>query len=320
MNQEELARKYLELHERFQTEGFNLTDEEIEKVKTLDEEIRAKSEIQALRYPKDTWDADDAKAHCKDRDGTFEAAGESEGMKREGPPNIEKRSFPVEEFRVIDDGGDPPKIVGYAAVFDKLSELMWGIQEKIAPGAFKNALKKSDARALFNHDPNIVLGRKSAKTLTLKEDDKGLYMKVSPPDTAYVRDVVLTPIKRGDIKEQSFAFSVKKDRWEEDHDKKLVTRTILEIAELYDVSPVTYPAYPDTTVAVRSMEEWRKAQNQPPASGVTSGSQPPEPGVTPEGWEKVTPEQTEEMKAELNAIDLRLKRLEAFDNEKHDDN
>jgi HK97 family phage prohead protease len=192
---------------------------------------------------------------------------------------------------------------------------MWGFQEKVAPGAFKNALKKSDTRALFNHDPNIILGRTSAKTLELKEDKQGLHMTVTPPDTNYVRDVVLTPIKRGDIKEQSFAFTVKKDSWEEDKEKQIVTRTIMEIEELYDVSPVTFPAYADTTVAVRSMEEWRKAAvgSQPPDSGATPGDGIPGDGAIPDGWEKVTSEDVTDGLRRLHIIKTKLKRMEVLE-------
>jgi HK97 family phage prohead protease len=159
------------------------------------------------------------------------------------------------------DDGSLPKIEGYAAVFDSNSEDM-GFIERIAPGAFKDALKRSDARALFNHNPDYVLGRMSAGTLTLREDKKGLFMSVTPPDTQTIRDLVLSPIERGDINQQSFGFTIEADRWDNlDTDKP--SRTILKVRELYDVSPVTYPAYQDTTVALRSLE--RAKQESPPA-------------------------------------------------------
>jgi uncharacterized protein len=160
------------------------------------------------------------------------------------------------ELRVKRDGDELPKIEGYAAVFDKDSENM-GFIERIAPGAFKNALKKSDVRALFNHDSNIILGRMSAGTLVLKEDKKGLFMSVTPPDTQLVRDMVLTPIERGDITQQSFGFNIKTDEWK-DLDKETPRRTITEVNEIYDVSPVTFPAYPDTEVALRSLDSIKK--------------------------------------------------------------
>ena len=157
------------------------------------------------------------------------------------------------ELRIKKVDDELPKIEGYAAVFNKDSEDM-GFIERIAPGAFKNALKTSDVRALFNHDSNIILGRTSAGTLELKEDKTGLMMSVTPPDTQLVRDMVLSPIERGDITQQSFGFTVKADEWKE-IDGKTPIRTITEIGELFDVSPVVFSAYPDTAVALRSLDK-----------------------------------------------------------------
>ena len=171
-------------------------------------------------------------------------------------PEIKKekelRVLKSAELRIKRDDEELPKIEGYAAVFNKDSEDM-GFIERIAPGAFKKALKSSDVRALFNHDSNIILGRVSSGTLELKEDKKGLMMTVTPPDTQLVRDMVLSPIERGDITQQSFGFTVKSDEWK-DIDGKVPVRTITEVGELFDVSPVTFPAYPDTAVALRSLE------------------------------------------------------------------
>jgi HK97 family phage prohead protease len=132
--------------------------------------------------------------------------------------------------------------------------------EKIKPGAFASALRRSDPRGLFNHDRNIVLGRKSAGTLNLEEDSKGLHVEIKPPDTQLVRDMVLTPIQRGDVREQSFGFIVEEDKWEgleDTRNSNLPIRTILKVHELFDISPVTFPAYPDTTIALRSLSAVR---------------------------------------------------------------
>lgn len=175
----------------------------------------------------------------------------------------ERRCFKIKNLKVEVRNNTfetAKRITGYAAVFNRLSENLGGFVEKIAPGAFKKAIKKSDARALFNHDSNIVLGRQSAGTLILKEDDVGLHMTIDPPDTQFARDLVVS-IERGDIQEQSFGFTVKADSWE-DMDKDIAVRTLEEIDQLYDVSPVTYPAYPDTTVAVRSLEDSKNAENR----------------------------------------------------------
>lgn len=171
--------------------------------------------------------------------------------------NVEVRTGKA-EFRVVrKEDGALPRIEGYAAVFGKDSEDM-GFIERIASGAFKKALKISDARSLFNHDPNIVLGRQSAKTLELSEDKTGLFMSVQPPDTQLIRDMVLTPIERGDIKEQSFGFTIEADKWENlDSDKPI--RTITKVREIFDTGPVTFPAYTDTSVALRSMKAAKEA-------------------------------------------------------------
>ena len=139
------------------------------------------------------------------------------------------------------------KISGYAAVFDSDSEDM-GFIERIKPGAFKAALKKSDTRALFNHDPNLIFGH-AGVNLSMKEDKTGLYMEVDPVNTTTYR-MVEENIRSGLVTQQSFAFTVKEDEWNEDFTR----RTINKVDQIFDVSPVTYPAYADTSVALRSME------------------------------------------------------------------
>ena len=168
----------------------------------------------------------------------------------------EIRSFPI-ELRVAKDG-DTRKIVGHAAVFDQWSEDLGGFREMVKPGAFKKTLKEADVRALFNHDANYVLGRNKAGTLSLDEDDTGLAVDITPPDTQWARDL-MTSMDRGDINQMSFGFRVVKDAWNEE-DKKDITRELLEV-ELFDVSPVTYPAYPQTSVSVR--DHVRSLQGEP---------------------------------------------------------
>lgn len=179
---------------------------------------------------------------------------------------MERRSIDA-EFRVEGNEGEPAKIVGYAAKFNTMSEEMWGFRETIAPGAFAEALKDSDVRALFNHDPNIVLGRNKAGTLSLLEDSVGLRYEITPPDTQTATDLIAS-IRRGDVTQSSFAFTLHgggEHSWKEDADGT-VTRTIIKVARLFDVSPVTYPAYPDTESGVRSAEdvlkEYRASREQ----------------------------------------------------------
>ncbi len=163
--------------------------------------------------------------------------------------NKEMRTVPI-ELRV--EGGDSPKIVGHAAVFGKWSEDLGGFREKIAPGAFSKTIGEGDIRALFNHDPNYVLGRNTSGTLTLEEDKKGLKVSIEPPDTQWARDLT-TSIERGDINQMSFGFRTVKDQWTTPKDGNDVKRELLEV-ELFDVSPVTFPAYPQTDVGVRSID------------------------------------------------------------------
>jgi hypothetical protein len=161
-------------------------------------------------------------------------------------PEIERRNVALSEFRLTED--KQPKIIGHAAMFEQLSEPLFGFREKIAPGAFAKTIKKDDIRALFNHDANYILGRNQSKTLKLKEDDQGLYIEIDPPNTQWARDLQES-IRRGDISQMSFGFIVIKDDWLHEKCKESI-RTLHEV-KLFDVSPVTFPAYPSTSVAVR---------------------------------------------------------------------
>ena len=178
------------------------------------------------------------------------------------PHGRERRSLPLEtlEIRQEDEGR---RIVGYAAVFDQLSEpLFGGFREKIAKGAFKKTIREADVRALWNHDPNYVLGRTKSGTLKLREDDRGLAIEIDPPDTQWARDL-MTSIERGDVDQMSFGFRVVKESWDRDADGTII-RTLREV-ELFDVSPVTFPAYPQTSVQVRDM--LRSLADEPSRSG-----------------------------------------------------
>jgi HK97 family phage prohead protease len=161
---------------------------------------------------------------------------------------IERRYVPATELRAVEREGGRT-IAGYAALFDSLSVELMGFRERIEPGAFAQTIEAGDdVRALFNHDPNYVLGRTKSGTLRLREDERGLAVEIDPPDTQVARDVVES-IRRGDVDQMSFAFAVLRDSWELDEYDQLV-RT-LEQVKLYDVSAVTYPAYPETSVGMR---------------------------------------------------------------------
>lgn len=164
----------------------------------------------------------------------------------------ERRFLPFEEVRIAEDDNGIKTVVGYAAVFDKLSEDLGWYREKIAEGAFKRTLEEgADVRALIDHDSTKILGRNKAGTLKLKEDKSGLLATITPPDTSYARDLMLS-IDRGDISGMSFGFITRTDEWNLEDGEEV--RTLKDV-DLFDVSVVTYPAYPDTAVALRSKDK-----------------------------------------------------------------
>ncbi len=147
---------------------------------------------------------------------------------------------------LMDDG--PSRIVGYAVVWDSLSEDIGGFRERFQRGAFR--LEEVDVRALWNHERMFVLGRTTNGTLRLEDDEHGLRVEIYPPDTSWARDAMVS-IARGDVSGMSFGFRVPDggDRWTVEDD---VPVRVVERAELIEVSPVTFPAYTATSVAVRS--------------------------------------------------------------------
>ncbi|MBF8694909.1 HK97 family phage prohead protease [Pseudomonas fulva] len=170
------------------------------------------------------------------------------------------------ELRAVStEGGEgAPVITGYAAVFNQRSDLLAGgsFVEIIAPGAFDDVLAQ-DTRALFNHDPTYLLGRTASGTLRLAVDERGLSYEIDTPNTQTIRDLVVEPLRRGDMSGSSFAMRVAKggDSWHEEKDG-LIVRTIYKIAELRDVGPVAFPAYPDSSAAQRSLTAWKQAQTE----------------------------------------------------------
>ena len=171
----------------------------------------------------------------------------------------EARETRLGTMEVRSDDGEN-RISGYAAVFNQLSENLGGFREQIEPGAFDDVLN-DDVRALYNHEPHLILGRTTAGTLQLDTDSTGLSYRIDPPDTRYAQDLLIS-IKRGDVTQSSFAFRIEDDSWDEDDDGRLV-RTIKRFKRLYDISPVTYPAYPDTTVAARSIMDYQHRRMTP---------------------------------------------------------
>lgn len=164
------------------------------------------------------------------------------------------------EVRAEQREDGPTRIISYGSVFNSRSEPLWGFRELIKPGAFDDVLN-DDVRGLFNHDPNFILGRSTANTLTLSVDERGLQYNIVAPDTQTIRDLVIAPMQRGDINQSSFAFRVARDgeHWYED-DEGVVIREISKFSRLFDVSPVTYPAYQEADSGVRSLKAWQEAR------------------------------------------------------------
>ena len=164
---------------------------------------------------------------------------------------MEKRYFNIETRTEKREDGSTT-ITGHAAVFNQLSSDLGGFREVIAPNAFENVLN-DDVRALVNHDPNLLLARTTSGTLNLEQTDEGLQYSFDVPDTTYGRDLIVS-MQRKDITQSSFAFTIEEDSWETTADGEITT--INKVKNLYDVSPVTYPAYPsadDLTLAKRSL-------------------------------------------------------------------
>lgn len=182
--------------------------------------------------------------------------------------NIEKRVFGT-QFRqevTADAAGTGRTVEGYAAVFSSPTTIDW-FTEVIEPGAFDEALSRSDCRALFNHKDSYLLARQSSGTLQLSIDKRGLRYTFESPNTTIGNDI-LEMITRGDLKESSFAFTVSEQEWAEEKDDAgnwTYTRKIKKVDRLYDVSPVTYSAYQDTSVAARSLKAWVNEQTKQPS-------------------------------------------------------
>lgn len=152
-------------------------------------------------------------------------------------------------------------LTGYAAVFEQEAVIggsEWGFREVIARGAFDDALGRDDVRALFNHNPDILLGRTKSGTLRLSVDQKGLRYDIDlnpdDPDAMKLRSQII----RGDVGESSFAFSIEDreqdEEWEKPKRNEMPLRRVKR-AKLWDVSPVVYPAYATTSVSARSKAE-----------------------------------------------------------------
>lgn len=200
------------------------------------------------RRLRDAADAmDTAAASVRDVLSQLDERGERGDMR-----DKELRFFPAQELRMEEVDGKPT-LAGYAAVYNQLSVDFGGWREIIRPGAFTNTLAQGpDTRALIDHSGGLsTIGRTRNGTLQLSEDATGLRVVIEPPDTQAGRDVV-TLVQRGDLNQMSFAFWTVRDNWLDSGEY-----TLRELHELNidggDVAIVTYPAYPQTSIAMRSL-------------------------------------------------------------------
>lgn len=163
-----------------------------------------------------------------------------------------RQAYFASELKTRESEENDKYIEGYFAVFNQETEIWSGWYEQIAAGAFANSLRNSDIRCLFNHDTAVVLGRKNAGTLELKEDVHGLWgrVKVNQSDSQALD--IYARVERGDISGCSFGFSPISEDYTTDTNGAMhwVERDV----ELYEVSICTFPAYPQTEVQARKQD------------------------------------------------------------------
>lgn len=181
---------------------------------------------------------------------------EKETIYSRSNPNAEIRTFNIQDLELRQEGDDNV-VVGYGSVFNTLSNELGGFREIISEGAFDGRLN-DDVRFLINHD-GLPLARTTNGTLKLTTDERGLKYEAKVANTSLGRDLIEL-MRNGTINQSSFAFVVEDDSWE--MRDGINVRTINKVSRLYDVSAVTYPAYEEASVALRSMEEWKKTEDE----------------------------------------------------------
>ena len=173
---------------------------------------------------------------------------------------MEKRVFVGQvELRASKSGNGPGLMCGFAAKYNSLSQDLGGFVEKLAVGCFDGVMN-DDTRCLRNHFDDNLLGRTTSGTLVLSLKPEGLWYECDLPDTSVGRDTAVL-IGRRDMSGSSFQFTLAMDGQEWDWDGPKPLRTITRVGRLYDVSPVTNPAYEDTEVDMRSFQHALEARN-----------------------------------------------------------
>jgi|TARA_R110002096_G_scaffold417771_1_gene621533 HK97 family phage prohead protease len=174
--------------------------------------------------------------------------------------SAERRFFSTKVSMEKREEGKTPKIEGMAALFNVVTRIGDWFEEEVMPGAFDDVIN-DDVRCLFNHNPNYVLARsvEGKGTLALSLTAEGLKYSYETPNRSYAKDLE-DAIESGDISGSSFAFRIKEQKWISRKDD-IDLRQIVKFERLLDVSPVTYPAYPDATVGKRSLDAFKAEDN-----------------------------------------------------------
>ena len=214
------------------------------------EEIKAAMEAQMMEENMGHKEEEEEKMGHKDDEEDDKPLGYRSN------PNKEIRTFNVQDLELRQEGDDNV-VVGYGSVFNTLSNELGGFREIIAEGAFDGRLE-DDVRFLINHE-GLPLARTTNGTLKLTTDERGLKYEARVANTSLGRDLIEL-MRNGTINQSSFAFVVEDDSWE--MRDGINVRTINKVSRLYDVSAVTYPAYEEASVALRSMEEWKKTEDE----------------------------------------------------------
>lgn len=209
---------------------------------------------------------DEGKRHIKRIEETetevIVVFGKSEEYQEEDEEQMEREFRPAQKLEVREADTGEVRVSGYAAVFGEETNIGGMFTEQIQRGAFKDAIGRDDVVFLINHD-GLPLARTRSGTLSLAEDDHGLYMEASlDPTDPDVRSIV-PKMKRGDLDKMSFAFVPTRQSWD---DSKEMPKRMIEEAQLYDVSIVTTPAYNGTEIGLRSLESHRKQSKKSQAA------------------------------------------------------
>ena len=234
-----------------ENKNLNLENRHIQKIEETDESIiiyygKSESDVEMV----DEQEEQPMDEMPEDQPSENDHHDDDEYMKRSN--DVEKRNFTLDNIEIRNDENGKNRVVGYGSVFNKLSEDLGGFREMIMPGAFDDVLD-NDVRLLFNHDQNFVLGRTASGTLNLSVDENGLRYSAELPDTTFAKDLTKL-MERGDINQSSFSFVIENDSWEQT-ENGYPLRKINKVKRLYDTAIVTYPAYPDAGVGLRSLEQ-----------------------------------------------------------------